>query len=200
MTKTLIRLAPVVCLALMGLAGCDSSITDDAAQIDDYNELANSYNDLRADVQAMRVAGAEMPTIGSATYRGYATVLADTAIDTALLGEARITADFSRSTLTGNLNNFIGTVNGSDYAEFNGSLGITGGRIGVTTPGSLTAAINGSLNANGDVVTINGGLRGNFRTDGAINAAGITAADTTATDFIVNGRGVDGDIGIVAIR
>lgn len=191
-----------MCLAAAVLTGCEeTALLDDAASQDDYNDLATAYNDLRTDVQALPLSTAvDMPTVGSATYDGYATVLVDTAIDSALVGDALITADFGKSELNGNLTNFVGTVDGSAYSDFNGSIAIKDGEIGVASASALTGDIKGSLSNGEDLVSINGGVEGNFRSDGAVNAAGLTARDTTGTDFIVNGRERDGDLGIVAIR
>jgi hypothetical protein len=191
-----------LCVAAFVLAGCESGTGfDDSATVDDYNAQAIAYNDLRAEVQAMRPStAADMPTVGSASYAGLATVLVDTPTDSALVGDAWLTADFSNSTIRGNLTDFVGTVNGSDYANYSGSLGITNGEIGIASANALAADLSGTLTSNTDRLTVNGGVRGNFRSDGPINAAGLTAAETADTDFIVNGRGYDGDIGIVAER
>jgi hypothetical protein len=195
------KIGAVMCLAAVTLSACDTTLTDDSATVDDYNAMAIAYNDVRAEVQSLPWStSADMPTTGSATYTGYATVLMDTPTDSMMVGDARLTADFDRSTLTGNLNNFVGTVNGSDYANYSGSLGLTNGEIGIASASALGADISGTLTSNTDRVTINGGVQGNFRSDGPINAAGLAASETPDTDFILNGRGYDGDIGIVALR
>lgn len=64
----------------------------------------------------------------------------------------------------------------------------------------MTGDIKGSLGNGDDRLLINGGIVGNFRSDGEINAAGLTGRDTSDTDFILNGVAQDGDLGIVAIR
>ncbi len=193
------HLWPALCLACVVLAGCET-VTEQVDQLESYNDMANDYNDLRFEVQNMTISGAEMPNTGSATYSGYATLLINSPNDTALVGDATISADFTNSTLNGNLTNFVGTADGSDYDEFSGSIALKDGEIGATTASSLTADIKGSLSNDDDLVTVNGGVVGNFRTDGELNAAGLTALDTSDTDFTVNGESYEGDLGIVAIR
>lgn len=193
------RIAAGLCLALIVLAGC-STTTEIDDGLADYNNAARDYNALREDVLAMPLStSVDMPTVGSATYNGQAILRADAA-DTALVGDARITADFSASTLSGNLNNFVGTVDGSEYGDFNGAIAIKGGEIGGASASALAGDIKGTLSNGDDRVTVNGGIVGNFRSDGDINAAGLTARDTAATDFLINGIERDADLGIVAIR
>ena len=191
--------AAVFGLALVALAGC-STTTELGDEVTRYNDAAMAYNALREDVQAMPLSTAiDMPTVGSATYDGQAVVRVD-ATGTALVGDARISADFSDATLTGNLNNFTGTMDGNTYGDVNGSIAIKGGEIGVASASGLTGDIKGSLSNGDDRLSINGGIVGNFRSDGDINAAGLTGRDTSDTDFILNGVAQDGDLGIVAIR
>jgi hypothetical protein len=193
------RLLPALGLALVALAGCET-VSEEVDRLESYNDMANAYNDLRYEVQEMTISGAEMPNTGSATYTGYATLLVNSPNDTALVGDARIEADFTNSTLNGNLTNFVGTVDGDGYDDFSGSIALKDGEIGATTASSLTADIKGSLSNDEDLVTVNGGVVGNFRTDGELNAAGLTALDTSSTEFTVNGQSYGGDLGIVAIR
>lgn len=197
-----IKIPAALGLCTLVLAGCESGtpIVDDTAERNAYNAAAEAYNDMRADLQALPLSGADMPTVGSATYDGHATVLIDTPTDSALVGDARIVADFSDGDLWGNMSNFVGTVDGSPYSDFAGSIALGNGQIGVSTASSLSADMQGTLNNGSDIVTIDGGVIGNFRSDGAINAAGLTASDTAGTDYIVNGVIHDGDTGIVAER
>jgi hypothetical protein len=193
------RTTAIIGLALGALAGC-STTTEFGDEVTRYNDAAMAYNALRDDVQAMPLSTAiDMPTVGSATYEGQAVVRVD-ATGTALVGDARISADFSDATLTGNLNNFTGTLDGSNYGDVNGSIAIKDGEIGVASASGLTGDIKGALSNGDDQLSINGAIVGNFRSDGAINAAGLTARDTWDTDFILNGVAQDGDLGIVAIR
>lgn len=202
MHQSIMKFVALAGLAVSGLAACDSTaVVDDSATVDEYNEMAIAYNDLRADVQSMPVAGTStMPTVGSATYLGYATVLADTPSATQLIGDAEVRANFTNGTVTGTLSDFVGTVNGSDYANYSGTLALNNGTIGSGSPSALQSDLSGTLSSTTDRLTVTGGVQGNFRNNGALNAAGLTAADTTGTDFIVNGAGFEGDVGIVAIR
>jgi hypothetical protein len=197
-----IKIPAALGLCTLVLAGCESGtpIVDDTAARNEYNAVAEAYNDMRTDLQALPLSGADMPTVGSATYEGYATLLVDTPIDSALVGDARIVADFTDGELWGNLSNFVGTVDGSTYDDFAGTIALSDGQIGVTTASSLTADMQGTLSSGTDTLTIDGGVQGNFRSDGAINAVGLTASDTAGTDYIVNGFLYDGDTGIVAER
>ncbi len=176
-------------------AGC-SDTTMSAS--DTYSNNAVNYNAMLADIRDTPITtAAQMPLSGSATYNGYATVL--TGIDTALTGNSQITANFSTSTLTGNLSNFAGTVNGGDDQFFDGGLSIKGGEIGEVTASGITGDIKGTLTgeSTGDTVTVIGGVEGEFHGNGADSLA---ALNTDDTDFIVNGIGVAGDLGIVAQR
>jgi hypothetical protein len=192
--------APVLCLAALVLAGCDGTVTETVDLVDDYNARAIAYNDLREDVLAMPVSGADMPNTGSATYNGFATLLIDTPTDSALAGDAEIRANFDARTLSGTLDNFVGSVDGSTYTNFNGSLAITNGQIGVSQASAFNGDLNGTLSTSQDVVRVDGDIGGNFRSDGAINAAALTASSTTDTDIFVNGFSEDGRLGIVAER
>ena len=199
MTRATERTTAIIGLALAALAGC-STTTEFGDEVTRYNDAAMAYNALRDDVQAMPLSTViDMPTVGSATYEGQAVVRVD-ATGTALVGDARISADFSDATLTGNLNNFTGTLDGSNYGDVNGSIAIKDGEIGVASASGLTGDIKGALSNGDDQLSINGAIVGNFRSDGEINAAGLTARDTWDTDFILNGVAQDGDLGIVAIR
>lgn len=189
--------AAVLCLGAVALAGCEDGVVD---RVDDYNARAVAYNDLRADVLAMPLSGADMPTTGSATYNGFATLLIDTPTDSALAGDARIAANFGTRTLSGDMTNFIGSVDGSPYTAFNGSLAIRNGQIGVSTASSFNGDLTGTLSSSQDVVRVDGDVSGNFRSDGTINAAALSASSTTDTDIFVNGVSQDGRLGIVAER
>jgi len=199
MKRAINRNAVVIGLAIVALAGC-STTTEFGDEVTRYNDAAMAYKALREDVQAMPLSTViDMPTVGSATYEGQAVVRVD-ATGTALIGDARISADFSDATLTGNLSNFTGTLDGSNYGDVNGSIAIKEGEIGVASASGLTGDIKGLLSNGDDQLSINGGIAGNFRSDGEINAAGLTARDTWDTDFILNGVAQDGDLGIVAVR
>ena len=188
-------------LAASALAGCDSTTTLTSAE-QDYNEAAMAYNDMRSDVLALPLStSADMPNRGTATYSGYSTLLMDTpTADTALVGDARIVANFDADSLTGDLTNFVGSVNGGESQAFNGSIALRNGEIGATTASRLTADVNGSLSGGGNTVSINGDVAGDFRSDGQLNAAALTASESAATDFLLNGREYSGDLGIVAQR
>jgi hypothetical protein len=186
-------------LVLAALAGCSTS-----ASVDDevvrYNDAAYTYNELREDVLAMPPGTAiDMPTVGSATYEGKAVLRLDVA-DMALVGDARITADFTDGTMSGSLGRFAGTVGGADYGDFSGSIAIRDGAIGVASASGLTADITGHLTNGEDRISIVGGIIGDFRSDGIINAAGLTARDAADTTVVINGMERDADLGIVAIR
>jgi len=189
-------------LSVIALGACDSgtTVTDGTPS---YATQAAAYNAMLDDVRAMPVTtSATMRNTGGATYDGYATVLVDTPTQTAVVGDAVLTADFADGSLTGNLSNFVGSVNGAGEEDFAGAIGLKDGVIGATTASSLTADMKGTLTGNdtGNTVTVIGGVQGEFHDDGGVNAAGLAALETADTDFIVNGTGRDGDVGIVALR
>jgi hypothetical protein len=193
-------IVPVLCLGAVALAGCDGTVADTVDRVDDYNAQAVAYNEMRADVLAMPLSGADMPNTGGATYNGYTTLLIDTPTDSALVGDARIAANFTNRTLSGDMTNFIGSVDGSNYTAYNGSLAIRNGEIGVSTASAFNGDLTGTLSSSEDVVRVDGDVSGNFRSDGAVNAAALTASSTTDTDIFVNGVSQDGRLGIVAER
>lgn len=194
------RLALVgIVLAATALAGCEETTAEQ-----DYDAVAQAYDDMRAEVLAMDVSSsATMPRSGSATFEGYSTIFIDTATaDAALVGDAVIDANFSTGRLTGSLSNFIGNVNGGQVQEYDGAIGIREGEIGAVRAEELTADIKGAVSVpGGDSVSINGEIAGRFRDDGAVRAAALTAVDTDSTDFRVNGvLQSDGRVNIVAQR
>jgi hypothetical protein len=189
-------------LAVTFLAGCDGSTL--ATDQQDYDSVAQAYNDMRADVLAMPVSsGATMPNRGTATYDGYSTIsIPGTSRNTALVGDASLRADFGNGSLTGSLDNFIGQVNGGTIQDYAGSIGIREGDIGVIRAENLTADIKGAVSIpGGDSVGINGEIEGRFRDDGVRNAAALTAVDSASTEFRVNGvLQSGGTVNIVAER
>jgi hypothetical protein len=186
-------------LAALVLAGCSSTSTDTP----NYADQSAAYNAMLDDIQAMPVStAATMPTTGSATYDGYALVVADTPGQTAVVGEADISANFTNGTLSGNLTDFVGVVNGAAEETLDGSIALSNGVIGATTAASLTANMTGTLigDTSLNTVTVIGGIQGEFHDDGGLNAKGLAALETPGTSIIVNGVGRDGDVGIVALR
>lgn len=188
--------AAVLCLGAVALAGCEDGIVD---RVDDYNARALAYNEMRSDVLATP-GSVIMPTSGSAEYNGFATLLIDTPTDSALAGDARIAANFGTRTLSGDMTNFIGSVDGSPYTAFNGSLAIRNGQIGVSTANSFNGDLTGTLSSSQDVVRVDGDVSGTFRSDGPITPTALSASSTTDTDIFVNGVSQDGRLGIVAER
>ncbi len=188
-------------LAASVLAGCDSTTSLTSAD-QDYNTAAMAYNDMRSEVLALPFStSVDMPNRGTATYNGYSTILMDTpAADSALVGDAQVVANFDSGSITGSLTNFVGSANGTPNEEYTGSIALFNGDIGSTAPSRLTADINGTLRSDTNTVSINGDVAGNFRSDGALNAAALTASESASTDFFLNGREYSGDIGIVAQR
>jgi hypothetical protein len=184
--------------AVLALGACDGTGFSQG----DFNSRAAEYNSLRSSVNALPLhTPADMPTRGQATYEGFAAVEAATPGRTTLVGDAVINADFTRGTVGGNLSNFVGLVDGSSVAPYNGSIGLRNGQIGgLLGANSLTADVGGTLRSGPNVVTVDGSIEGSFRRDGTANAVALTAVERPGTQFIVNGRAVDGDIGIVAQR
>ncbi len=161
-----------------------------------------------------------MPTSGSATYNGYMLVNANRDGSTAgsprlsMEGTASVNANFTAATITGSATNFVGGVVTPDPTNvehpfkfvnspvnYTGTLAITGGCIGVsascaavTRPNQFEANVAGTLTGEGNTVTTNTNILGDFR---GSPIQGVWAANVQAANTI-NGAPVLGSMFLVA--
>jgi hypothetical protein len=92
-----------------------------------------------------------MPTVGTATYNGVASIDSEAGVVSAL----RLDANFSDSTIGGEMTNF--TDNNNSGAQ--GSIKITDGNISGNT---FDAKLNGSVTAQGEAISVKGVMTGGF--------------------------------------
>ncbi len=153
-----------------------------------------------------------MPTKGSATYTGFALLGVNrdgtdaTGPRLGLEGTASLTADFAQSTITGQVTNLVGGSTGPFDSTTNkypltgpaqyyaGTIDITNGCIGKTTcanvtrPNQMAADFSGTLTGEGNTITTNGVLQGDFKGN---PIKGIAAQAISGT-LTVNGKGEPG--------
>lgn len=137
-----------------------------------------SYRDIAALPQT---TVASMPTVGTASYSGYAGLdVMDNDIGD-LDGDLSLTANFANSTVGGRISNLEG-----DAGAFNGSLAIEGGKINDSTftgdlQGEISRLSNEKQHMVGAVFNGDSRMTGEFRGDGA--EAVIGDFDGTVTHF-----------------
>lgn len=184
-------------LALVAVAGC--SFGDDLTdQEEAYNDLAESYNTEVGRISALPSSGTDTPTTGSALYEGYTAMVLETEETTRLAGRANIEVDFADETMTGELSDFTGQVDGGGVQEFNGSLLIANGDLSNPAPGRFRADLEGELVGGSNAIEVEGPFRGDFRTDDGQPAGALSGNTTTSTEFVLNGTAVDGALGVSA--
>jgi hypothetical protein len=188
-------------VALGALQACGSTGGGSEAPED----LGAIYNDNREDllethdrlVALSTTSEANLPTSGSATFEGQAGIYLDTALDLSLVGDATVTADFGQGTISGQATNFIGTEGGFTADEYDGTLNLSGGRIGTGGPSDASGILSGTLTGGGHVVTIDAQMQGGFV--GNPDVAGLVL-DSTGGTATVDGFLTPGGVGIVAER
>ena len=185
--------------ALATLAGCSSEegLTDEEEA---YNGLASAYNWTEAHLSTLPGSGADTPTTGSATYEGYAAMELETQATTQLAGRANIQVDFADATMSGELSDFMGQVNGGAVQEFDGSLLLANGDLSNPAPGSFRAEVGGELTGSGNSIEVDGPFRGSFYTDDGQTAGALRGNTTVSTEFVLNGTAVNGALGVAATR
>jgi hypothetical protein len=185
--------------ALATLAGCSSGdgLTNEEEA---YNDLASAYNSAEARISALPSSGADTPTTGSATYEGPAAMVLETQATTQLAGRADIQVDFSDDTMSGELSDFVGQVNGGAVREFDGSLLIANGDVSNPAPGSFRAEVGGELTGGGNSIEVDGPFKGDFYTDNGQAAGALSGNTTVSTEFVLNGTAFDGALGVAATR
>jgi hypothetical protein len=207
-------------------AGVTQSATGPTAQsdpVDYFNQVVGpGYQQYESDLVGNSYTGTTglpntafkgMPTGGTATYRGYALVIANADGTVAgqpkigVEGTATLTADFGNGTLAGSATNFVGTtISGKDSktgayqlakapAYYAGTVTIKDGCIGVATacsnvtrPNEFSANYSGTLTGEGNKITTNGQVLGEFK--GTPIQGAVLGTNTGATTL--NGAAVPG--------
>ncbi|EYD77678.1 hypothetical protein Rumeso_00844 [Rubellimicrobium mesophilum DSM 19309] len=192
-------------VALMGLAGCETQshmeAAGNAAAKALFDEAHESNGVLTERVLDMPVTDvADLPTTGAAVYDGYAGLGMGTTRNTALVGEASLTADFRQGTVTGTLDNFVGQVDGGSYKAFDGSLDVRRGHVGGAAGNGFAADVSGELSRGVDHVVVDGGLIGDFHSRGGDEAVALRGMTTPETVFTLNGTDYAGGMTVVGTR
>lgn len=192
----------VVCLvvAAAGLAGCGGGgpVTAQSSPAIYYDSfLQPGYEAQRTSLDGDSTTGqaalpntsyTQMPTSGSATYKGYALLYANrTGAVTAaprisLIGETTLTADFAKATMTGEAKNFVGgeiTDNATKTSYVftgrpvyydgkltmtDGCVGTTGGCANISRPNQFAGTLKGKLTGtDGNTLVTTARIQGDFR-------------------------------------
>lgn len=172
-------------VGVIGLAGCGGSGSTSfadafAARSDANNAMLGRLN------SKPNTSFVGMPTVGSATYNGYAVIKHTNGVidDAQFLGDAQITADFGAGTVSGQASNFEGWHNDGPLGSYAGTVTLSGGVIGMSRPNDLGAFINGTLVQGPDTIVISGGMFGDFKGTPILGA--VTQIDAQST-MTING-------------
>jgi hypothetical protein len=157
-----------------------------------YDDRFDRYYELDAvNVSSNFTAESAMPAAGSATYRGVGYVYYTVGgLETNLLGDATIRANFNSDSMSGSLNNFVGgqVIGGSvdNIATYTGQLNMDG-EIGTATAGCnacFAGQLMGSLTGQGDSIQVDAALLGHFF---GSNGTSITGFTPNTETVLVNG-------------
>lgn len=186
-------------MALAALAGCEvgEGLTENEEM---FNDLGGAFNAMDSRVAALPGSGADTPVTGSAVFEGYAAMTLDTARTSQFVGTAEVEVDFGRGEMSGTLEDFVGQIQGGQVREFAGAMRIPDGDPDASGPGRYRADLVGALSGGGDRLEVEGGLFGRFHTDAGQPAGALRGFDDDETAFRLNGRRVEGELGIVAQR
>jgi hypothetical protein len=181
-------------LALLFSAGCGCGSAPDSTPpgqtpLTDYFSGKIAYDEMTA-LLAERFNTAfvppfveGMPTAGNASYQGY--FLAEIQTDpqtTRLLGLATVNANFDSGTISGAASDFVGVDRTGAMDDYSGGVSMTGGSVGVNRPNDFLLPYSGSLNGNGEIVSLSGTLLGTFKGDPVLGILGEDSAPSTAID------------------
>ena len=121
-----------------------------------FSSMANRGEALIEKIDTMNVTPSNsMPTAGTATYKGVAGFAASEYDEIEVISEASLTANFSRSTIAGNLTNF------RDYENtaIPGTVSLQSGKI---RGNEFGADLNGQVTIDGKKAAVNGDMYGGF--------------------------------------
>lgn len=184
-------------VAACGLAGCG----DSELSAEELEDRVGEFSDASDRVDALdRTSSAVVEaTPGAATYQGY-TGLGNPdqgQSDVALVGETTLRVDFGADTISGRADDFIGTVDGGRTQEYDGSLVLSDGRLGVLTANSISAGMSGTLTGDGNTVElVDADLLGQFV---GRSAQGLEMVDPDAV-VRVNGDREDVSVAVIGER
>jgi hypothetical protein len=144
-----------------------------------YDKLADGDRLARRLDQLDLTPSANMPASGTATYVGLIGVEYDPGPGFAnydeAVGDLRLSADFSNSTITGSMANWVGR----DAGRFSGQLDVTNGSI---TGNELGAVARGTLSANGQRGDVRLEMDGGFLGNSGQGVAGMVDGSVTYRD------------------
>lgn len=140
-------------------------------------DAARAGNVISSTASLTRTSAASMPTVGRAEYDGVVGMAFGSApaslADAQMLGDLDLDANFSRGTITGEMDDF-NTRNGR---EINGELRLTNGKI---SGSKLSAGVSGNLTGgNKSPGAVNGSVNGEFLGNGASAVRGSGSANST---------------------
>ncbi len=190
--------------ALGALQACGSTGQDQAT----HEEIGEAYNDNRQDmIDAVDrlslhsvTSEANLPTSGSATFEGQAAIVVGNPAgpDLSLVGDATVTADFGDGAISGRATDFLGTdETGISADEYDGTLNLSGGRIGAGGSSDVSGELSGTLASENHVVVIDAPVQGEFYGNPDIVGVALYGEGGIAT---VDGLFAPGSVGIVAER
>ena len=193
------------CTVLSLVAGCGGGSTSLSLQ-EQFDKDSGSAEAMAARlVERSKSPFDIFANAGVVTYNGYAVVGVDTADQsTELLGETTIVADFDTSVVTGTMGNFVGAAAPLTQTEtpavavYSGTLTLANGLVdGLNRPNQFGADFSGTLTGQGNVITLDGALIGDFK--GGPLRNGIVGVSTDAvTTTTLNGIAAEGVVGIIA--
>jgi len=163
------RFVPLLVLVgLVGLAACDSVVTDQT-DAEARTELAVEYNRQSALFGSLAaVPDDSLIATGTATYDGVTRIVVDTPQTTEVLGEARIAVNFGTDRVAAQFGNFYGRANGGAVVGWTETTPVSAtGVIDVTQPGGqfIQTLMSGALRSDTGNVMVLGPmpLDGTFR-------------------------------------
>ncbi|MFZ3581273.1 hypothetical protein ACOI1H_03755 [Loktanella sp. DJP18] len=185
----------LACAATLAfLAACGGSGTD-MTPVVPTSLGAPTFEQFRSDVIEVqagldRIRGyqpttvANLPTPGTSTFTGGATIIAKQGkAQYYLIGKSSLTVNFANERVIGTATGFRGYNSANRGILAPGKLTYSGGQIDTATnPVELSLSYQGSLDAGGDTIAMQGDAVGGFwgnRTSGAIRTRGITAVSGT---------------------
>jgi hypothetical protein len=182
---------PAAAVATLLLAGCNGPI-EFSPDTTRYLNLLSDTSVLQDDISGLAATPTvDVPVAGGATYTGNALMVIDTPGTTQLVGVAALQADFGANSISGQLDDFHGVVNGGRITAFDGALALSNGQIARVPVQRVTADVTGTLTGGPDTVVVDAALQGTFR---GAPAAGDPAppavflnSDAVTSVFTVNG-------------
>ena len=175
----------------------DGTLTDatdpNTAIVTDAVAFDTAFNEFAALKQAQPVdspantAWKAIPSTGTADFTGRMFVFAGDPDREGILAVATtaLTADFANDTISASHETFYGTEAGR-IVRYDGEIAITQGRIGASVPNDVGFQINGTLESDTKLFTLDGALTGKLK---ATPLRGILATAEDDPDIIVDANG-----------